>query len=387
MGKRSGSSDHLNSMSPYHSSEDLTAIDVHDDGSVSLVDDLSSKAAGPRVAARNTIIRHLEKYAVDAAIEGSLMDIHQCCLKTLSHPRSSKLELLGSIQLAVLLLVAHGDSHHEVCDAVARTLYFVVASAVAGTADDAVLASALAGLTLVHALHPSILVDDGLSTWNGLRRLQAAGPAAKAPELYPLTRAQYLLARAAVAPLSSQDDDFVELVHSSLDDASYEVVAAAVEAIGVYAEGHAGSFTRDVVSHLRRVSSKEAGAETKRNLLQAVRTLEAYLSDSEEGVAPTETVHFRARDATISGFKRVLLLQTLRSFVRDGLQAHFAHNVAVRRLFNLTADLTSKLSKEEKEEEEESRRQAKEVKEEALKDRSLARRQKQAARSLDEGDE
>ena len=70
--------------------------------------------------------------------------------------------------------------------------------------------------------------------------------------------------------------------------------------------------------------------------------------------------------------------------MRDGLQSHFAHNVAVRRLFNLTADFTAKLSKEEKEEDAEARRAANESKEEALKDRSLARKQKHSARHASE---
>jgi hypothetical protein len=292
-------------------------------------------------------------------------------------------------------VLARGDEHHELCDAAARTLYFAVTSSTAvgavegGGAVDAELSAALSGLTLVHALHPTVLVDDGVSITNGLKLLSGTAPALKAKGQLPLTWAAYLLARAATAPLSSTDAEIVSLLSSSLDDESYEVVAAAVEAISVYTEGHPGAFATDVATHLLRVSSKEAGgAETKRNLLQAVRTLEAYLANPSVSI-PSETVHFRARDAVVTGFKRILLLQEVRSFVKDGLQAHFAHNPAVRRLFNLTEDLTLKLSKEDKTAEVEAKRQAQECKEESQKDRSNARKQKHAARSgvADDDDE
>ena len=381
--RRSGNADHIGSLSPYHSCEDLSAIDVKDDGSVSLVDDLSSKAAGPRVAARNTIIRHLEKFAVDAAIEGFLKDIHQCCLKTISHPKSSKLEILASVQLATLLLVTRGDELPELCDEVAKTLYFTIVSALPGTAADEVLASALSGLALAHSLYPTIHVEDGVSVVVGMKRLLSSSAFSKSPDAYPLTRAQYLMTRASVSPLSSVDEEFVELLNNSLDDASYDVVAAAVEAAAIYNESHPGTFSGDVMTHLKRVSVKEAGAEAKRNLLQLVRSFEAHVADPENS-SPSETVHFRARDATITGFRKIFLLQTLRSFVRDGLPSHFAHNVAVRRLFNLTADFTAKLTKEEKDEDAEARRTANDTKEEALKDRSLARKQKHSARHQDD---
>ena len=374
--KRSNRTTHeLNvACSPYQSTERLD--EMNDSAIEELVEELESKSATKRSAAVSKLLGQFQNVHYDVAVCSVAESILEALRRTTQSPKCTVEERLDALYAGTLLVMCIADDKLNLYDTWADVLWSLLSPSRKERDPHELYEAASESLAWIFACDDQLAVASNVSMSTAVAQLLNEGD----PRFQEDHRRYAVyLSLCSFCCESTLRNKVKSAFVSLFDDADYDVVVNCVEGLSMLAQRFPGVVEPTDVEYLLKVSSKEAGKVTKRNLGQSTRALIKFLT---EKLIPQESILFRqGHSITLKGFVNIHLLFALRNIVGDRLQRQLAHSLAVRRVLDVSVDVTQKVDKDVQREE---RSLQNDAKEELIKGRGKNRTLK---KSILQGDE